>query len=116
MYDKQDDQYRVLVGRVETTVGAFSPAEDPDKEDIELYVVTDGDDAGLYTSIDSAGDAVAEFFDSYTFDGDGTPLLVTPETHSLDRMDGQAADELDYDLDDIPDSPYQELLDQADIA
>ncbi len=109
---KDSDTYRVLVGQMDGTIeGAYSPAGDGiETEDHIMYLVTDGEDAGLYGSLDGAGDAVRQFFEGSDAE---TPLLVTPETHDLAMMDGDAADTLEYQLDDIPDEEYEELLEQA---
>jgi hypothetical protein len=109
---KDRDTYRVLVGRMDGTVaGAYSPAdEDIEGQDHTMYLVTDGEEAGMYGSLDGAGDAVRRFFEASDAE---TPLLVTPETHDLRMMDGDAADTLEYELDDIPDDDYEKLLENA---
>lgn len=109
---KDRDTYRVLVGRMDGTIeGAYSPAEDDiETQDHTMYLVTDGEEAGMYGTIEGAGDAVRQFFEGSDAE---TPLLVTPETHDLAMMDGDAADTLDYQLEDIPDTEYEELLENA---
>lgn len=109
---KDRETYHVLVGRMDGTIrGAYSPADDVPEEDNTLYIVTDGDDAGMYARLDSAGEAIGRFLERRH--PEQTPLIVTPETHSLDRMDGEAAETLDYNLEDIPDDEYKEILEHA---
>jgi len=75
-----------------------------------MYLVTDGEEAGLYGSLDGAGDAVRWFFEISDTE---KPLLAISETHDLRMMDGDAADTLEYDLNDVPEDEYEELLEQA---
>lgn len=109
------DRRDIVIGKLQyTSDGEFAadPMEQDTMEQHRLYVVTDGETARVNTTPADAGRSLADFIGAST---DPQDRVYGADERTLDDLDGAAAEQLDYELDALPDEEYDVVLEEAGI-
>lgn len=105
----------ILIGKLQyTSDGEFAadPLGQDTMEQHRLYVVTDGETARVNTTPSDAGRSLADLVGTVT---DPQDHVYGADERTLDDLDGAAAEQLDYELDALPDEEYDTVLAEAGI-
>lgn len=110
-----EDDRDIIIGKLQYTSDnefAADPMGDRGMEQHSLYVVTDGDTARLNTTPADAGRSLADFVGEGP---DPADHVYGADERTLDDLDGAAAEQLDYELDALPEEEYDTVLAEAGL-